>query len=73
MSDKVFIGKVEQKETSFGTLTTISLNKTDIEKLTNNLSEKGWVNLNLKNSQKGGQYLEVNTWKPKPKTEDLPF
>ncbi len=43
---------------------------------------KGWVNLNIKQSQGGKYYTELDTWKPKEKssmsetskqTDDLPF
>jgi len=43
---------------------------------------KGWVNLNIKQSQGGKYYTELDTWKPKEKmdssapkkeVEDLPF
>jgi len=81
MSEKLFVGKVEAKETKFGTMTKIGLTKDDLQKLSEHLSEKGWVNLTLKNSQKGTQYLEIDTWKPTaaaPKfagqeAGDLPF
>ena len=37
----------------------------------------GWVNLDLKKSQKGGLYFQLNDWKPKtdapPTAEDSPF
>ncbi len=33
-------------------------------------SNAGWVNLDLKKSQKGTLYLELNTWKPTPKVEE---
>jgi len=30
----------------------------------------GWVNLDLKKSQKGMLYLELNTWQPKKENEE---
>ena len=44
--------------------------------------KKGWVNLNIKQSQGGKYYTELDTWQPKEKssqsepikqTDDLPF
>lgn len=32
-------------------------------------SNAGWVNIDLKKSQKGTLYLELNTWKPKNNVE----
>lgn len=39
-----------------------------IEKYKN---ERGWVNLDLKKSESGVLYLELNTWKPEPKAEEI--
>jgi hypothetical protein len=33
---------------------------------------KGWVNLNVKKSQGGKYYTELDTWKPKEKSEETP-
>jgi len=33
--------------------------------------EDGWLNLDLKKSQGGKLYLELNTWKPEKKEEDI--
>jgi hypothetical protein len=64
MSDKIFIGKVEKKETKFGEMIKISLGAADIQKLSENLNEKGWINLVMKNGKNGNSYIEVDTWKP---------
>ena len=34
-----------------------------IEFLQKHQNEKGWLNLDVKQSQKGGYYVELNTWK----------
>lgn len=85
MSDKIFIGKVEKKETKFGEMIKISLGAADIKKLSENLNEKGWINLVMKNGKNGNSYIEVDNWKPTaqaPKSpepigfdgqDDLPF
>ena len=41
-------------------------------------NERGWLNLDLKKSESGVLYLELNTWKPEQKAEainpdDIPF
>lgn len=44
-----------------------------------NNTDKGWVNLNINISKSGKPYVELDTWKPKPKKEmatseeSLPF
>lgn len=34
------------------------------------ISEKGWINVTLKESQKGTMYFELNTWKPQKQVEE---
>ena len=34
-------------------------------------SNNGWVNLDMKQSKAGKIYLELNTWKPEAKEEDI--
>jgi len=63
MSDRIFIGRIEKKQTQYGVLTKIGINQADIEKLQSNLSEKGWVNLVIKEKD-GKSWMEVDTWKP---------
>jgi len=64
MSDKIFIGSVKKKETKFGEMTNIWLSAADIQKLSENLNEKGGINLVMKNGKNGNSYIEVDTWKP---------
>jgi hypothetical protein len=66
MSDKIFVGKVTEKQTKFGNLIKIGLNEKDLQKLEDNLSQTGWVNLALKPSKKGGFYLEIDTYGQAP-------
>ena len=35
------------------------------------INEKGWMNLDLKKSQKGTLYLQLNTWKPTPRKDTV--
>jgi len=84
--EKVFLGKVRKVQTQYGELTKISFGNLDLQTLKDAANEKGWSNWDLKESQSGNHYLELNTWtamtqpvneKPqsneKPKTDDLPF
>jgi hypothetical protein len=77
MSDKKFIGIVKTINTQYGELVKVSISREDFEKNEVN----GWVNAVFKTSKAGKKYLEVDTWKPKPKETptasyddtDLPF
>ena len=40
-----------------------------IEFLTAHADERGWVNMNIKQSQKGTDYVELDTWKPQQKKD----
>lgn len=82
MADKILVGRVEIKQTKFGDLTKVSFGPQDMQKLQDQASSnKGWVNLVLKQGKSGGYYLEVDTWKPKGATagagvaaqDDFPF
>lgn len=65
--DKIFIGKVktEQKTGRNGDWeeTRISFGPKDFELLEQH-KNKGWVNLLLRRSQAGKDYMEVDTWVP---------
>lgn len=74
MADKIYIGRIEKRETVYGVLTKIGINKSDIDKLEANLSERGWVNLLMKEKD-GKQWLEIDQFKPdgsKIKTTENP-
>lgn len=84
--EKVFLGKVRKVQTQYGELTKISFGNLDLQTLKDAANEKGWSNWDLKESQSGNHYLELNTWtamtqplserpqsNEKPKKDDLPF
>ena len=79
MADKILVGRVEIKQTKFGDLTKVSFGPQDMQKLQEQAdSNKGWVNLVMKQGKSGGYYLEVDTWKPKAaaagqSNDDFPF
>jgi hypothetical protein len=64
MSDKIFIGKAEKKQTQYGEITKVGLTTADLDKLRDNLSEKGWVNFVIKEGKNGNPYLQIDNWKP---------
>ena len=43
--------------------------------LEENKKESGWINFEMKESQDGRYYFELDTWEPKPQKEeeDAPF
>jgi predicted dithiol-disulfide oxidoreductase (DUF899 family) len=59
MSDKIYVGRVETKEGKYGELISVSLGPQDFEKLEAAKNQRGWVNLNWKQSKDGGYYMEV--------------
>jgi len=74
-NEKIYVGRVETKENKFGDLETkIGLTAENLQVLTENLSERGWVNLTLKTTKEGKPYLQVDNWKPAGAPADnLPF
>lgn len=68
---KVFVGSGSEKTTQYGKMLKLSFSKKDIETLNANLSEKGWVNVVVKEKKekvegKPSHYLEIDNWKPTP-------
>lgn len=58
MADKKFIGRC--KPGKYEDQVEIGLTRDDIEKLSNNLNEKGWVNVRVsKSKEKGTPYAEI--------------
>jgi len=77
MADKIFIGKVEVKETQWGEIIKIAFNPEDKKKLEQYSNNSGWTNISILNSKKGGKYAVVDTYNaiakpvaPKPVQED---
>lgn len=59
MADKIFIWKVDVREWKYWEFTTISFWPQDIVKIKENLNEKGWISMTLKEKKAWGKYLEV--------------
>jgi hypothetical protein len=57
--EKQFVGKVTARDTQYGEMISISFGENDRKLLEETKNDKGWNNLTLKKSQKGGYYLEV--------------
>ena len=41
--------------------------------LKENAKPSGWINFEMKESQYGRYYFELDTWEPKPQEEEAPF
>lgn len=74
--EKTYVGSVKAKTitTAYGDMEIlkISFSKSDIEKLSENLNERGWVNLDMVKrkqvSDKGQTHsITIDTWKPDAK------
>lgn len=73
-TDKVYVGRSTEAVNKFGeTEVRIGFTADDIQKLTDNLNEKGWVNVTLRKSKEGKPYLQVYTATPAATEEKLPF
>lgn len=64
MSDKIFVGKGEKKQTQYGDLTKFGFTEKDLATMKEHLSEKGWVNIVIKDGKNGQPYAQIDTWKP---------
>jgi len=69
MSDKVFVGKGEKKQTQYGELTKFGFTEKDLNTMKEHLSEKGWVNVVIKDGKNGQPYAQIDTWKPSGSTQ----
>jgi hypothetical protein len=67
MADKIFIGKVEVKETQFGEIIKIGFSPEDREKMKQYANSMGWINISILNRKQGGKYAVVDVYNaPKP-------
>ncbi len=62
MTEKIFIGKVEVKETQFGEIIKIGFSPEDRDKMMQYANGTGWINISILNSKKGGKYAVVDTY-----------
>lgn len=80
MAEVKFIGMVKVTQTSWGERIKLSFSPEDLK----NISESGWLNVELKTGKSGKKYMVLDTWKPEPKSPapvfnpnqpetDLPF
>lgn len=93
MEDKIYCGSGRVVSSKFGDITKISMHKDDINKIVKYMTENNsdWIKMELKEKKektegKPTHYLQVDTWKPEPKSkaemthntepiieDDLPF
>jgi DNA-binding MarR family transcriptional regulator len=72
--EKIYVGRTTEATNKFGELETrIGFTADDIKKLTDNLNEKGWVNVTLRKSKEGKPYLQVFVPSESKVEEKLPF
>ena len=64
--DKIFVGSTRVKEGKYGQIINVGFSQKDIDLLSNNLNERGWVNINLLSKRDGGMYAELAQKKPAP-------
>jgi hypothetical protein len=66
MSNKEFVGFVKVKtangQNGSWEYTQISFKQEDLDKMKSFMNDKGYVNLKLNRSQKGSEYLEIDTY-----------
>jgi len=80
MSDEArqFVGKTKVIETKYGSIIKIAFGPNDLEILTSNCNDKGWVNLEMKDKRDGGKYIQIQGDAVAPKQavntkEEYPF
>jgi hypothetical protein len=66
---KTYVGSAKVIKTQFGEIMKVSFSRSDIEKLTANLNEKGWINLNISERREADKYgnthsVVIDNWKP---------
>jgi hypothetical protein len=62
MTEKIFIGKVEVKETQFGEIIKIGFSPEDREKMKQYANGMGWINISILNKKQGGKYAVVDVY-----------
>lgn len=67
-NNDLLVGSVKVKETQYGEIINIGLNKNDIEKLNSHLNSSGWVNIDLLQAKSGKKYIKINTFSPSGST-----
>ena len=68
---KIYVGGAKENNGQYGTFHRVSFSKQDLEVMTQNLNEKGYVNLNMNKRREPSQFgqthsLVIDTWQPDP-------
>ncbi len=66
--DKIFVGSTRVKEGKYGQIINVGFSQKDIDLLSKNLNDRGWVNINLLSKRDGGMYAELEQKKTAPAT-----
>lgn len=64
--EKVFVGSTRVKDGKYGQIVNVGFSQKDIDLLSSNLNDRGWVNINLLSKRDGGMYAELEQKKPAP-------
>ena len=69
MSEKIYCGSAKKITTQYGDIVKISMTKSDVQKLSENLNEKGFVNLKIQERREADKYgnthsVLIDDWKP---------
>lgn len=59
MSEKIYVWSGKTITTKYGDMLWISFNRTDLQKMMDNLNEKDWINLNVAPRKDVGKYGET--------------
>lgn len=72
MAEKIYVWSGKTITTKYGDMLGISFNRTDLQKMMDNLNEKDWINLNVAPRKDVGKYGETHSitiYKPEGKVE----
>ena len=72
MSEKTYVGSGKLIKTSNGELMKVSFSRRDLETMTANLNDKGYINLVVSERREPDKYgnthsVSIDTWKPTAK------
>jgi hypothetical protein len=69
MEEKTYYGSVKEIETQYGKMMKLSFSEDDLTRMSNDVNEKGYINLNMSERKEVSQYghthsISLDTWKP---------
>lgn len=64
-TEKKYIGRIEKKPTALGQITKIGFHRSDLEFMLNNLNERDYCNVVLKDRQDGSGFITIDKYHKK--------